>query len=149
MKKVNYAEQTTKKLFAITDVVRLVIIAFIIALAFTAMFLIANTIKLTIVARRHEIEIMKLVGATNGFIRWPFFVEGALMGILGALLPIAILTFGYAYLTDFVEQQLALYFLNLLPMYPLALQISLILLGIGAFIGVWGSLMSVRRFLRI
>ncbi|ERI04506.1 permease-like cell division protein FtsX [Aneurinibacillus aneurinilyticus] len=149
VKKVNYAEQTTKKLFAITDVVRLVIIAFIIALAFTAMFLIANTIKLTIVARRHEIEIMKLVGATNGFIRWPFFVEGALMGILGALLPIAILTFGYAYLTDFVEQQLALYFLNLLPMYPLALQISLILLGIGAFIGVWGSLMSVRRFLRI
>lgn len=149
VKKVNYAEQTTKKLFAITDVVRLVIVAFIIALAFTAMFLIANTIKLTIVARRHEIEIMKLVGATNGFIRWPFFVEGALMGILGALLPIAILIFGYGYLVDFVEQQLALYFLNLLPLYPLALQISLILLGIGAFIGVWGSLMSVRRFLRI
>lgn len=149
VKKVNYAEQTTKKLFAITDVVRLVIVAFIIALAFTAMFLIANTIKLTIVARRREIEIMKLVGATNGFIRWPFFVEGALMGILGALLPIAILTFGYGYLVDFVEQQLALYFLNLLPLYPLALQISLILLGIGAFIGVWGSLMSVRRFLRI
>ncbi|GED15684.1 permease-like cell division protein FtsX [Aneurinibacillus migulanus] len=149
VKKVNYAEQTTKKLFAITDVVRLVIVAFIIALAFTAMFLIANTIKLTIVARRREIEIMKLVGATNGFIRWPFFVEGALMGILGALLPIAILTFGYGYLVDFVEQQLALYFLNLLPLYPLALKISLILLGIGAFIGVWGSLMSVRRFLRI
>ncbi|CEH30549.1 cell division protein FtsX [Aneurinibacillus migulanus] len=149
VKKVNYAEQTTKKLFAITDVVRLVIVAFIIALAFTAMFLIANTIKLTIVARRREIEIMKLVGATNGFIRWPFFVEGALMGILGALLPIAILTFGYGYLVDFVEQQLALYFLNLLPLYPLALQVSLILLGIGAFIGVWGSLMSVRRFLRI
>lgn len=76
VKKVNYAEQTTQKLFAITDVIRFVIVAFIIALAFTAMFLIANTIKLTIVARRREIEIMKLVGATNGFIRWPFFIEG-------------------------------------------------------------------------
>jgi len=149
VKKVNYAEQTTKKLFAVTDVVRFVIVAFIIALAFTAMFLIANTIKLTIVARRREIEIMKLVGATNGFIRWPFFVEGALMGIIGAIFPIVILTVGYGYLIDFVERQLALYFLDLLPMSPLAFQISLILLGIGAFIGIWGSLMSVRRFLRI
>lgn len=149
VKKVNYAEQTTQKLFAITDVVRFVIVAFIIALAFTAMFLIANTIKLTIVARRREIEIMKLVGATNGFIRWPFFVEGALMGVLGAILPIIVLTVGYGYLIDFVEQQLALYFLDLLPVYPLAFQVSLILLGIGAFIGIWGSLMSVRRFLRI
>ncbi|MFT9849553.1 permease-like cell division protein FtsX [Aneurinibacillus sp. REN35] len=149
VKKVNYAEQTTQKLFAITDVVRFVIVAFIIALAFTAMFLIANTIKLTIVARRREIEIMKLVGATNGFIRWPFFVEGALMGVMGAILPIIILTVGYGYLIDFVQQQLALYFLDLLPVYPLAFQVSLILLGIGAFIGIWGSLMSVRRFLRI
>lgn len=149
VKKVNYAEQTTQKLFAITDVIRFVIVAFIIALAFTAMFLIANTIKLTIVARRREIEIMKLVGATNGFIRWPFFIEGALMGVLGAILPIVILTAGYGYLIDFVEQQLALYFLDLLPVYPLAFQVSLILLGIGAFIGIWGSLMSVRRFLRI
>ncbi|SDH66868.1 cell division transport system permease protein [Aneurinibacillus thermoaerophilus] len=149
VKKVNYAEQTTKKLFAVTDVIRFVIVAFIIALAFTAMFLIANTIKLTIIARRREIEIMKLVGATNGFIRWPFFVEGALMGIIGAIVPIIVLSVGYASLLDFVEQQLALYFLHLLPIYPLMLEVSLVLLGIGAFIGIWGSLMSVRRFLHI
>jgi cell division transport system permease protein len=149
VKKVDYAEQTTKKLFAVTDVVRLVIVAFIFALAFTAMFLIANTIRLTIVARRREIEIMKLVGATNGFIRGPFFVEGALMGILGAILPIILLVVGYGYLLHFIQQELALYFVDLLPMSPLLLQISLVLLGIGAFIGIWGSLMSVRRFLRI
>jgi cell division transport system permease protein len=149
VQKVNYAEQTTKKLFDITEVVRFIIVAFIIALAFTAMFLIANTIKLTIVARRREIEIMKLVGATNSFIRWPFFVEGALMGIIGAILPIILLSVGYGSLVDFVEQDLALYFLDLLPMFPLVFQIALILMGIGAFIGIWGSLMSVRRFLRI
>ncbi|WCK54150.1 permease-like cell division protein FtsX [Aneurinibacillus sp. Ricciae_BoGa-3] len=149
VKKVNYAQQTADKLFAITSVIRVVIIAFIIALAFTAMFLISNTIKLTIVARRKEIEIMKLVGATNSFIRGPFFVEGAFMGIGGALLPIILLLLGYDYLINLLKQQLSLYFIDLLPLYPLAFQIALILLGIGAFIGIWGSIMSVRRFLRI
>lgn len=149
VKSVNYGEKTTEKLFAITDVIRFVIVAFIFALAFTAMFLIANTIKLTIFARRREIEIMKLVGATNGFIRWPFFVEGALMGVMGAVLPIIILSISYSSLINFVEGQLALYFLDLLPIYPLMVQVAFILLGIGAFIGVWGSMMSVRKFLRV
>lgn len=149
VKSVNYAEQTTAKLFQITDVIRFVIVAFIFALAFTAMFVIANTIKLTIFARRREIEIMKLVGATNGFIRWPFFVEGALMGVFGAILPIVILAVSYNWLLNFVEGKLALSFLDLLPLYPLMLQVALILLGIGAFIGIWGSMMSVRKFLRV
>ncbi|WP_047153516.1 permease-like cell division protein FtsX [Aneurinibacillus tyrosinisolvens] len=148
VKAVNYQEQTTNKLFAVTDTVRIVIAAFIVALGFTAMFLIANTIRLTIVARRREIEIMKLVGATNGFIRWPFFIEGALMGILGSLIPIIILIVGYSSLTTFVKRKLAI-IVELLPLYPLAFQISFILLGIGAFIGIWGSMMSVRRFLRV
>ncbi|WP_027416318.1 permease-like cell division protein FtsX [Aneurinibacillus terranovensis] len=149
VKKVNYAEQTASKLFAITNVIRFVIVVFILALGFTAMFLIANTIKLTIVARRKEIEIMKLVGATNSFIRGPFFVEGALMGILGAILPIILLLVGYESLITMIKKDLSLYFLDLLPLYPLAYQISFILLGIGVFIGVWGSIVSVRRFLRI
>lgn len=72
VRSLNYGEGTVEKLFAATDTVRNVGIGFIVGLGFTAMFLIANTIKLTIVARRREIEIMKLVGATNWFIRWPF-----------------------------------------------------------------------------
>ncbi|EMT52206.1 MULTISPECIES: permease-like cell division protein FtsX [Brevibacillus] len=147
---INYGEGTVEKLFAATGAVRNVGIGFIIGLGFTAMFLIANTIKLTIVARRREIEIMKLVGATNWFIRWPFFVEGLLMGIMGALIPIVILIISYHYLVDAINGSLiASQMFQLLPLFPLVYQVALALLAIGAFIGIWGSLVSVRRFLRV
>ncbi|QRG67274.1 permease-like cell division protein FtsX [Brevibacillus choshinensis] len=150
VKSLNYGEGTVEKLFAWTGAIRNVGIAFIIGLGFTAMFLIANTIKLTIVARRREIEIMKLVGATNWFIRWPFFVEGLLMGILGALIPTAMLTVGYYYLLDGIQSSFeASQLFKLLPLFPLVYQVALALLAIGAFIGIWGSLVSVRRFLRV
>ena len=146
----NYGEGTVEKLFAWTGAVRNVGIIFIVGLGFTAMFLIANTIKLTIVARRREIEIMKLVGATNWFIRWPFFVEGLLMGIAGALIPTILLTVGYYYLLDAIHSSFeASQLFNLLPLFPLMYQVALALLAIGAFIGIWGSLVSVRRFLRV
>ncbi len=147
---VSYGEGTIEKLFAVTKTIRNVGVVFIVGLAFTAMFLIANTIKLTIVARRREIEIMKLVGATNWFIRWPFFVEGLLMGISGALIPIVILSIGYSYLVDaFNANPAALTLFSLLPLFPLVYQVAGILLVIGAFIGIWGSMVSVRRFLRV
>lgn len=150
VKNLNYGEGTVEKLFAWTGAIRNVGIAFIIGLGFTAMFLIANTIKLTIVARRREIEIMKLVGATNWFIRWPFFVEGLLMGILGALIPTAMLTVGYYYLLDGIQSSFeAAQLFKLLPLFPLVYQVALALIAIGAFIGIWGSLVSVRRFLRV
>ncbi|TKI58624.1 ABC transporter permease [Brevibacillus antibioticus] len=146
----NYGEGTVEKLFAATDTIRNVGIAFIVGLGFTAMFLIANTIKLTIVARRREIEIMKLVGATNWFIRWPFFVEGLLMGVAGALIPTIMLTVGYYYLLDAIHSSFeASQLFKLLPLFPLVYQVALALLAIGAFIGIWGSLVSVRRFLRV
>ncbi|MFP3389063.1 permease-like cell division protein FtsX [Brevibacillus sp. SIMBA_040] len=150
VRSLNYGEGTVEKLFAATDTVRNVGIGFIIGLGFTAMFLIANTIKLTIVARRREIEIMKLVGATNWFIRWPFFVEGLLMGITGALIPTVILGVGYYYLLDAIKSSFeATQLFTLLPLFPLVYQVALALLAIGAFIGIWGSLVSVRRFLRV
>ncbi|RNB92609.1 ABC transporter permease [Brevibacillus fluminis] len=146
---VNYGEGTVEKLFVTTRTVRDIGIVFIVGLAFTAMFLIANTIKLTIVARRREIEIMKLVGATNWFIRWPFFVEGLMMGMVGALIPILILGFGYHYLLSLVTNGSVIPFFKLLPLFPLGYQVALLLLAIGAFIGIWGSMVSVRRFLRV
>ncbi|SFK80739.1 permease-like cell division protein FtsX [Brevibacillus centrosporus] len=150
VKNLNYGEGTVEKLFAWTGAIRNVGIAFIIGLGFTAMFLIANTIKLTIVARRREIEIMKLVGATNWFIRWPFFVEGLLMGVLGALIPTAMLTVGYYYLLDAIQSSFeAAQLFKLLPLFPLVYEVALALIAIGAFIGIWGSLVSVRRFLRV
>jgi cell division transport system permease protein len=146
---VKYGEGYIEKLFAVTNTVRNIGILFIIGLAFTAMLLISNTIKITIVARRREIEIMKLVGATNAFIRWPFFIEGLLLGVFGALIPIAALFFGYQELLKGVGGYLKINFFELLPMFPLMTDISFLLIGIGAFIGVWGSLMSVRKFLRV
>lgn len=147
--KVNYGAGKVDKLFAVTNTMRNVGVIFIVGLAFTAMLLIANTIKLTIVARSREIEIMKLVGATNSFIRWPFFIEGLLLGVLGAITPIVILLLGYQQLLLAVGETLSINFFALLPIYPLAYQIAGLLLGIGAFIGVWGSVTSVRRFLKV
>src|SRR5690625_5300729 len=111
--------------------------------------LISNTIKLTIMARSREIGIMKLVGATNSFIRGPFFVEGLLLGVFGSFIPIILISVGYKFLTDGLASQTTFHFINILPFNPFVWQLSGILLLIGAFIGVWGCLMSVRKFLRV
>jgi cell division transport system permease protein len=147
--KVNDGGETTRTLFQVTGMIRNAGLVFIVGLAFTALLLIINTIRMTISMRKQEIEIMKLVGATNAFVRWPFFVEGVLLGLIGACIPILILSFGYNRLLQYVMEKLQLPFFDLLPITPLMLQISLILLGIGALIGFWGSLISMRRFLKV
>jgi cell division transport system permease protein len=147
--KVEYGQGTVEKLFKVTDTARNVGIFLVLGLVFTAMFLISNTIKLTIVSRRREIEIMKLVGATNGFIRWPFFIEGFALGVSGAILPIIVIAVGYQAIFDIVNQKLGTVFIELLPVSPLIPQLSILMLLIGGVIGVWGSLTSVRKFLKI
>lgn len=146
---VNYGKGKIEKIFSTVDVSRNIGLGLIIGLLFTAMFLISNTIKITIIARRREIEIMKLVGATNSFIRWPFFLEGLFLGILGSVIPIGIILGSYNFLYNLIQPQLAGTFLELLPFDPFAFQVSGLLLVLGAFIGVWGSLMSVRKFLKV
>ncbi|MBU8908689.1 permease-like cell division protein FtsX [Desertibacillus haloalkaliphilus] len=147
--RIDYGKGVVERLFAVTDLVRTVGLVLVVGLMFTAMFLIANTIKLTIVARKSEIQIMKLVGATNGFIRWPFFIEGLLLGVFGALIPIIVLFIGYTQIYERFGEQLQLVFFELLPVYPYGFQVAAILLAIGAFVGVWGSVMSVRKFLKV
>ena len=147
--KVKYGQGSVEKIFDVTNTGRIVGVVLIIGLLFTAMFLISNTIKITIFARRREIEIMKLVGATNGFIRWPFFLEGLCLGVMGSILPIIMVGITYYYSFDFLSDKLSGDFLQLLPFSPLIYQISGVLLLMGAFIGVWGSVMSVRKFLKI
>ncbi|MBO8157619.1 MAG: ABC transporter permease [Bacillaceae bacterium] len=146
---VAYAEDVIRKLFTFNEYARYVGLGFIIALILTAVFLVSNTIKITIMARSKEIGIMKLVGATNSFIRWPFFIEGLLMGILGSILPIGLVMGGYYYLYQNLTDRIQFPFVELLPYHPFAYQLSLILLAIGAFIGVWGSVMSIRKFLKV
>ncbi|WP_100374019.1 permease-like cell division protein FtsX [Bacillus sp. FJAT-45037] len=146
---INYGKDFVERLFAFTDLARTIGIVLIVGMMFTAMFLIANTIKITIIARKREIQIMKLVGATNSFIRWPFFVEGMLLGIIGSLTPILILGFGYVYVYSTFGLQFEMIFFSLIPPFPYVWQIAALLIGIGAFIGVWGSVMSVRKFLKV
>lgn len=146
---VKYAEDTVKRLFKVVNISRNIGLVLVIGLVFTAMFLISNTIKITIFARRREIEIMKLVGATNWFIRWPFFLEGLLLGAFGAVIPIAILIVCYNSLVDFAVPYIQGTFVELLPFSPFVFQISAVLLLIGSLIGVWGSVMSIRKFLKV
>lgn len=147
--KAKYGEEDIDKLFSFIETSRNVGLVLIIGLLFTAMFLISNTIKITIVARRREIEIMRLVGATNSFIRWPFFLEGLLLGVLGSILPIALISFVYTYAYNYLTPKLEGHFFQLLEIDPFLYQVAGLLLLLGAFIGVWGSLMSVRKFLKI
>jgi cell division transport system permease protein len=146
---VEYGEGKIEKLFDFLNVARNVGLVLILALLFTAMFLISNTIKITIVARRREIEIMKLVGATNGFVRIPFVLEGMWIGILGAILPITLVTLLYYNLYTVLQPYLEGELFSLLPLTPFLYQVNILILAMGVFIGVWGSFMSVRKFLRV
>lgn len=149
VEKAEYGEAFTDTLFRVTKTVRNIGIVLIVMLGLTSMFLISNTIRLTIIARRREIEIMKLVGATNWFIRWPFFIEGMLIGLIGAIAPALLLTFGYYSLATNVMDRFELWFIDILPAYPLVFEVMALLLAIGAIIGAAGSFLSVRRFLKI
>lgn len=146
---VNYGQGTVENLFSTINFGRNIGIILIVGLLFTAMFLISNTIKITIVSRRHEIEIMRLVGATNSFIRWPFFLEGLWLGLLGSIIPVAAVGTAYYYFYDYVSPKLQGHFIQLLEVTPFVYQVGAILILLGAIIGVWGSLMSVRKFLKI
>lgn len=146
--KVKYGQGTMEKLFKITKAIRNIGFAFVGGLAIMAMFLISNTIRVTILARRREISIMKLVGATNTFIRGPFFVEGALIGLIGSVVCVGALFLGYNQLVNAVKGDITLA-IQLVPLHEVGLKISVLLVGIGLLIGIWGSLMSIRRFLKV
>lgn len=149
VEKVNYGQDVVENIFMFNSYARNIGLILIVALLFTAIFLISNTIKITIIARRREIEIMKLVGATNWFIRWPFFIEGLLLGILGSIIPIALIFTGYYFLDQNSAMINQFEFISILPFNPFVWQLSGIVILIGAVIGVWGSIMSVRKFLKV
>ncbi len=120
----------------------------VIALSLLAIFLIQNTIKLTIFARADEIAIMRNVGARNGFIRSPFVVEGMIIGALGAIIPIAITVYGYIYLYNMTGGVVISSMFQLIPPHPYVLYLSLALLLIGIIVGLIGSFFSVTKYLR-
>jgi cell division transport system permease protein len=144
-----YGEGKIEKLFNVLNMSRNIGMVLILALLFTAMFLISNTIRLTIVARGREIEIMKLVGATNSFVRIPFVLEGVWLGVLGSIIPMVVISVSYYELYSQWQPKLQNELFQLLNATPFILQVNALLLFMGVFIGVWGSFMSVRKFLRV
>ncbi|PEA52772.1 cell division protein FtsX [Bacillus pseudomycoides] len=147
--KVQYGQGEVEKLFETVKTGRNIGILLIAGLLFTAMFLISNTIKITIYARSTEIEIMKLVGATNWFIRWPFLLEGLFLGVLGSIIPIIMILISYNSIQAMFNEKFAGTIFELLPYSPFVFELSGLLMLIGALIGMWGSVMSIRRFLKI
>lgn len=146
--RVSYGGPATVSLLRIVEAVRNVGYLFSVALGLLAVFLIANTIQLTINSRQREISIMRAVGATNNFIRAPFMVEGMLIGIIGAIVPVIVSAVGYHYLYKSLGGVIFTQMFPMAPTWPLMGNISLLLVGIGALVGLVGSFISVTRHLR-
>jgi cell division transport system permease protein len=145
--KVRYGQGVVEKLFAATSWVRNLSVAVILLLAGAGVFLIATTIRLTIFSRRKELYLMKLVGATNWFIRWPLFIEGMTLGLTGALVATGLLAVGYYYLATSLTQAAA--FIPLVTDADMLTRLGLGLLGAGAGLGLLGTYISVNRYLHV
>ena len=146
--RVNYGGARADTLFKVISTSRNVGIGVIAVLLIIALFLISNTIRATIHARRTEIEIMQLVGATKAYIRWPFFLEGGFIGLIGSIVPIAVLWGLYLWVykggSDFFSGSN----FSLLAPNPFLYRLSLAMAGVGVLIGSFGSIFSMRRFLK-
>jgi cell division transport system permease protein len=144
---INYGQEVVDKLFGIADVIRIVCIALVLLLVFVALIFINNTIRLAILARRKEIAIMRLVGASNGFIRGPFLMEGVLQALVGAGLAIGSISLICNYVFKAIHNSIAWLPLDI---ETLSLWlIYLVLLGVGLVIGLFGSLWAMRRYLKV
>lgn len=147
VEKVVYQRETVRRLHNLTSALRALGLFLAALLAAGTLFIISNTIRLSVFARRREIGIMKLVGATDGFIRWPFLVEGAILGLLGAAVAAMGLNLGYGWLTGQVTDLLP--FIPLVPRQPFMTDVTRGLLALGALVGAGGSVLSVRRHLKV
>lgn len=151
IKKITSSNETISKLISIAKVVRIITVAILIGLVVGSIFIIANTIKLTVYARRREISIMKYVGATNSFIRWPFSVEGIVIGIISAA--ISVLIVGGVYkivaaklLETTIVKSLGITFVGFSQMFTM---IILVYLCLGIGIGIIGSTLSMKKYLEV
>lgn len=145
---VQYGKDIIEQLYKVAQVIRLSGIVLIIFLAGAELFIISNTIRLTVFARRREIQIMKYVGASNGFIRWPFLFEGMVIGFLGSGFASLILWEGYK--TVVSEMAAAgLVFIPMIPLWPFMGYTTLIILAAGIVIGVMGSAISLRKYMKV
>lgn len=146
---VQYGEGLVEKLVGLFGAVEKVTIVAALALTLVTIFLIINTIKLTIFSRKREISIMRLVGASNSRIKLPFVIEGIVLGIIGSIIPVIAIVYGYTALYDHFGGQLFSPVIKLVEPMPFILYSSLIVLGIGMIVGMLGSANAVRRYIKV
>ena len=149
VEQVKYGETLAGKLVSMLEVIRNACVITVIALIAVTVFLISNTIKITIFSRRQEISIMRLVGTSNTVIKLPFLVEGFILGVIGAIIPILLTIFGYMFLYDYVGGHLFTDLIILVSPETIVYTTSLVLLIVGGLVGMFGSLNAVRRYLKI
>lgn len=151
VKNIELRDKTIEALIKVTNGVRIVSAVILALLIVISVFIIANTIKLTVHARRKEISIMKYVGATNGFIRWPFIVEGIIIGVVSALISVLLLGIAYNSLmgqitSSDVFSNMGLSLLTFSEIFGLIITVYLVL---GTGIGALGSIISMRKYLEV
>ena len=146
---VKYGEGMIESLLSIFKIVEKILIVLVISLVLVTAFLIVNTIKITIFSRQEEIEIKRLVGASNFSIKQPFVIEGLFIGIIGSVLPIIITIYGYNFLYNKTGGVIFSKFITLVKPFPFTFYICGILLAIGIVVGMFGSSRAVRKYLKI
>lgn len=144
----DYGGINSDKLFKFSKLIQTWGIIGTLLLLFIAIFLISNTIRMTIMSRQRDIAIMRLVGAKNSYIRGPFFFEGAWVGLLGAILPSLILYYGYEFAYKHFTPELQHNSLSMYPINPYVYYLIGLLFVIGIIIGSLGSVLSMRRYLK-
>jgi cell division transport system permease protein len=143
---INAGGEQTDAIRSVTGAVKILLLGIAILLGIASLFLVGNTIRLSIYARRREVEVMQLVGATNWFIRWPFVIEGLVVGLFGALIAVGILFLGKVTIVDPLSDNFALVEnLNTISFGPL---IAALVMG-AMVVAALGSGVTLRRFLRI
>ena len=147
--KVSYGEGMVDSMISIFGIIKNILIVIVVALVVVTAFLIVNTIKITIFSRQEEIEIKRLVGASNISIKQPFVIEGLIIGMLGSIIPMIVTIYGYSYLYDKTGGKMFSQFIKLVKPFPFSIYVSLILLAIGVLVGMYGSNRAVRKYLKI
>ena len=146
---VRYGEGMVDKMVTAFSSIEKVTYGIVIALIIVTVFLIVNTIKLTISARKREISIMRLVGASNFTIKTPFIVEGMILGVFGSIVPIIISTYGYLAFYNHFDGHLFSELIQLIKPEPFIYTTSLIVLVIGIIVGMIGSASAVKKYLKV
>lgn len=151
VRKVNSAESTVKNLTSLNALVGYASISVVVILLFVSVFLISNTITIGITVRKEEIAIMKLIGATDFFVRAPFMVEGIMIGFIGSVVPVVILYFMYNSVTEYLVQRFKIIqsLMVFVPTKELFISLLPISLGIGIGVGFFGSLITTFKHLRV